>query len=179
MTADDDKNQIEMDKIAPATDPMCCDEADKLSCCLPCTKEQDVPQKSSEDTKSSVLPTNGDLTMQDCDSTPEITVGTSKPSDNSSQASELSTDVVEEHQAGCDDMSRASSSESSSKLLEPTQRRPFKPSSSKRQQLIAKEAVEIYLLRPKTKAGKLLRRGSMAHCKVRSPCAPHRCTFTK
>ena len=62
--------------------------------------------------------------------------------------------------------SRASSSSESSKLLEPTMRRPFKPSSSKRQQLIAKEAVEIYLLRPKTKAGKLLRRGSMAHCKV-------------
>jgi hypothetical protein len=54
-----------------------------------------------------------------------------------------------------------------------TSRRPFKPSSSKRQQLIGKEAVEIYLLRPKTKAGKLLRRGSMAHCKVRDMNVTH------
>ena len=48
----------------------------------------------------------------------------------------------------------------------PEIRRPFKPSNSKRQQLIAKEAAEIYLLRPKSKAGKLIPRGSMAHCKV-------------
>jgi hypothetical protein len=50
----------------------------------------------------------------------------------------------------------------------PDLRRPFKPSNSKRQQLIAKEAAEIYLLRPKSKAGKLIPRGSMAHCKVMS-----------
>ena len=48
----------------------------------------------------------------------------------------------------------------------PEIRRPFKPSNSKRQQLIAKEAAEIYLLRPKSKAGRLIPRGSMAHCKV-------------
>ena len=48
----------------------------------------------------------------------------------------------------------------------PEIRRPFKPSNSKRQQLIAKEAAEIYLLRPRSKAGKLIPRGSMAHCKV-------------
>jgi hypothetical protein len=50
----------------------------------------------------------------------------------------------------------------------PELRRPFKPSNSKRQQLIAKEAAEIYLLRPRSKAGRLIPRGSMAHCKVKS-----------
>ena len=74
------------------------------------------------------------------------------------QASQLSAD-----QAASSDLSITESS----MLTDLTSRRPFKPSSSKRQQLIGKEAVEIYLLRPKTKAGKLLRRGSMAHCKVR------------
>eukprot|EP00292_Cryptomonas_paramecium_P033637 CAMPEP_0113705124 /NCGR_PEP_ID=MMETSP0038_2-20120614/26946_1 /TAXON_ID=2898 /ORGANISM="Cryptomonas paramecium" /LENGTH=516 /DNA_ID=CAMNT_0000630073 /DNA_START=232 /DNA_END=1779 /DNA_ORIENTATION=- /assembly_acc=CAM_ASM_000170 len=44
-------------------------------------------------------------------------------------------------------------------------RRPVKPASSKRQQLISKEAVEIYLQRPQ----KGSRRGGKAHCKVLAP----------
>lgn len=49
-----------------------------------------------------------------------------------------------------------------------TARRPFKPPSSKRQQLIPEEAAEIYLQRP-SKEGKLSRHGGMALCKVIAP----------
>ncbi|EKX31636.1 hypothetical protein GUITHDRAFT_122181 [Guillardia theta CCMP2712] len=48
-------------------------------------------------------------------------------------------------------------------------RRPFKPASSKRQQLTAEEAVEIYKLRPIACKGGNLRRGSMLHCKAVAP----------
>ena len=48
-------------------------------------------------------------------------------------------------------------------------KRGFKPPSSKRQQLIAEEAIEIYMLRPRTKKGRSLRRGSMVKCKAIAP----------
>eukprot|EP00960_Hanusia_phi_P050171 760045-Hanusia_phi.AAC.2 len=48
-------------------------------------------------------------------------------------------------------------------------RRPFKPASSKRQQLTAEEAVEIYKMRPIAGKGGNLRRGSMLHCKAVAP----------
>jgi len=48
-------------------------------------------------------------------------------------------------------------------------KRPFKPSSSKRQQLTAEEAAEIYKLRPQPGKGGTLRRGSMLHCKAVAP----------
>jgi len=47
-------------------------------------------------------------------------------------------------------------------------RRPFKPPSSKRQQLIPEEAAEIYMQRP-SKEGKMSRHGGMALCKVIAP----------
>jgi len=46
---------------------------------------------------------------------------------------------------------------------------PFEPSSSKRQQLTAEEAAEIYKLRPQPGKGGTLRRGSMLHCKAVAP----------
>ena len=48
-------------------------------------------------------------------------------------------------------------------------RRQFKPASSKRQQLTAEEAAEIYEMRPKIKDGKALKRGSMLKCKAIAP----------
>jgi hypothetical protein len=48
-------------------------------------------------------------------------------------------------------------------------RRPFKPASSKKQQLTAEDAVEIFKRRPKVKYGGSLRRGSMLHCKTIAP----------
>ena len=48
-------------------------------------------------------------------------------------------------------------------------RRGFKPPSSKRQQLTAEEAIDIYMLRPRTKKGRSLRRGSMVECKAIAP----------
>jgi hypothetical protein len=45
----------------------------------------------------------------------------------------------------------------------------FKPASSKRQQLTSREAAEIFELRPRSKAGKALRRGSMLLCKTIAP----------
>ena len=50
-----------------------------------------------------------------------------------------------------------------------SRKRPFKPSSSKRQQLTADEAAEIYKLRPLPGKGGSLRRGSMLHCKAVAP----------
>eukprot|EP00286_Rhodomonas_abbreviata_P009303 CAMPEP_0181325966 /NCGR_PEP_ID=MMETSP1101-20121128/21226_1 /TAXON_ID=46948 /ORGANISM="Rhodomonas abbreviata, Strain Caron Lab Isolate" /LENGTH=250 /DNA_ID=CAMNT_0023434347 /DNA_START=9 /DNA_END=761 /DNA_ORIENTATION=+ len=51
----------------------------------------------------------------------------------------------------------------------PAGHRPFKPSNSKKQQLTAEEAAEIYMMRPKPGVGGLLRRGSMLHCKTIAP----------
>jgi len=48
-------------------------------------------------------------------------------------------------------------------------RRPFKPAGSKKQQLTAEDAVEIFKRRPKIKFGGSLRRGSMLHCKTIAP----------
>ena len=155
-----------MDIVAPATDKMCCDDNDSSNRCLPCVNDEQASANLCENKLDSAV-MNGrndsDIAMQDRDNEP-LTITMALKSADDVQDSELGADVAECHSGEL--ASRASSSESSSKLLEPTTRRPFKPSSSKRQQLIAKEAVEIYLLRPKTKAGKLLRRGSMAHCKV-------------
>ena len=47
--------------------------------------------------------------------------------------------------------------------------RKFKPACSKRQQLTAEEAAEIFSLRPKTTNGSNSKRGSMIHCKTIGP----------
>eukprot|EP00961_Rhodomonas_salina_P074410 999435-Rhodomonas_salina.3 len=52
-------------------------------------------------------------------------------------------------------------------------KRPFKPSSSKRQQLTAEEAAEIYSMRPvPSKPGQNFRRGSLVQCKTIAPKVP-------
>ena len=71
--------------------------------------------------------------------------------------------------AECSDLETSSASGEDtcdkSKMIE----KKFKPASSKRQQLTSDEAAEIFELRPRSKTGKALRRGSMLLCKTIAP----------
>ena len=51
----------------------------------------------------------------------------------------------------------------------PGEARPIKPVSSKRRQLIAEDAVEIFRLRPKMESGTSRKRGSMVRSKIYAP----------
>jgi hypothetical protein len=63
---------------------------------------------------------------------------------------------------------KSPSGENSSDTSKVTEKK-FKPASSKRQQLTSLEAAEIFELRPRSKTGKALRRGSMLLCKTIAP----------
>ena len=85
--------------------------------------------------------------------------------------SDVSSDVVQALRQAVDVLATTGRSKPASSLSEiENSQRKFKPSSSKRQQLTAEEAAEIYKMRPKVESkGKRPKRGSMIRCKSIAP----------